>query len=81
MLEITEAEADALEDFGLVVAALGKAVGVGIADQVCFFACWQHVKGDMPFSLRNDGLKALAAGIALELVSRKLGSAYAYSGR
>ena len=81
VLEITEAKADALEDLGLVVAALGEAVGVGIADQVCFFACWQHVKGDMPLGIRNDGLKALAAGIALELVSRKLGSAYAYSGR
>ena len=29
VLKITEAEADALEDFGLVVAALGEAVGVG----------------------------------------------------
>ena len=29
VLEIAEAEADALEDFGLVVAALGEAVGVG----------------------------------------------------
>ena len=59
VLKIAEAEADALEDFGLVVAALGKAVGVGIADQVC----WQRVKGDMPLSIRNDGLKALAASI------------------
>ncbi len=34
VLEIAEAEADALEDFGLVVAALGEAVGVGIVEGV-----------------------------------------------
>ena len=34
VLEIAEAEADALEDFGLVVAALGEAVGVGMIEGI-----------------------------------------------
>ena len=34
VLKIAEAEADALEDFGLVVAALGEEVGVGMIEGI-----------------------------------------------